>query len=155
MVREPQDIIPAFIDAGASYITFHPEATNHVDRTLQLIKAGGCKAGLVLNPATSLECCKHVLDKLDIILLMSVNPGFGGQSFIPGTLDKAREARKMIDDAGIDCRLEVDGGVNVANIKEIKEAGVDMFVAGSAILKEPRTEDAYRATINQMREELK
>ena len=155
MVREPQDIIPAFIDAGASYITFHPEATNHVDRTLQLIKAGGCKAGLVLNPATSLECCKHVRDKLDIILLMSVNPGFGGQSFIPGTLDKAREARKMIDDAGIDCRLEVDGGVNVANIKEIKEAGVDMFVAGSAILKEPRTEDAYRATINQMREELK
>ena len=140
-------IIGDFIDAGASYITFHPEATNHIDRSLQLIKNGGCKAGLVFNPATSLDYAKYVLDKLDIILLMSVNPGFGGQAFIPAVLDKAKEARKMIDEAGIDCRLEIDGGVKVDNIKEICEAGVDMFVAGSAILKEPRTVEAYKKTI--------
>jgi ribulose-phosphate 3-epimerase len=147
-------IIGDFIDAGATYITFHPEATGHIDRSLQLIKNGGCKAGLVFNPGTSLDYTKYVLDKLDIILLMSVNPGFGGQAFIPAVLDKAREARKIIDEAGIDCRLEIDGGVKVDNIKEICEAGVDFFVAGSAILKEPRTVEAYKATIDLMREEL-
>lgn len=154
MVSPVDAAINDFIDAGASYITFHPEATNHVDRSLQLIQSGGCKAGLVFNPATSLDIAKFVMDKLDIILLMSVNPGFGGQAFIPGTLDKAREARKMIDEAGIDCRLEIDGGVKVDNIKEVCEAGVDMFVAGSAILKEPRTVEAYKKTIDAMREEL-
>mmetsp|Transcript_5075 Transcript_5075/g.8317 ORF Transcript_5075/g.8317 Transcript_5075/m.8317 type:complete len:263 (-) Transcript_5075:136-924(-) len=155
MVSPVDESIAGFIDAGASYITFHPEATNHVDRSLQLIKEGGCKAGLVFNPATSLDVAKFVMDKLDIILLMSVNPGFGGQAFIPATLDKAREARKMIDDAGIDCRLEIDGGVKVDNIREACEAGVDMFVAGSAILKEPRTVEAYKETIDAMRKELK
>lgn len=154
MVSPVDAAISDFIDAGASYITFHPEATSHVDRSLQLIKNGGCKAGLVFNPATSLDAAKYVTDKLDIILLMSVNPGFGGQAFIPAVLDKAREARKLIDEAGIDCRLEIDGGVKVDNIKEICEAGVDMFVAGSAILKEPRTVEAYKATIDEMREEL-
>jgi ribulose-phosphate 3-epimerase len=154
MVSPVDAVIGDFIAAGASYITFHPEATNHVDRSLQLIKAGGCKAGLVFNPATSLDICNFVMDKLDIILLMSVNPGFGGQAFIPGTLDKARVARKMIDDAGIDCRLEIDGGVKVDNIREVAEAGVDMMVAGSAILKDPRTKEAYKATIDAMRAEL-
>mmetsp|Transcript_10801 Transcript_10801/g.20798 ORF Transcript_10801/g.20798 Transcript_10801/m.20798 type:complete len:272 (+) Transcript_10801:36-851(+) len=154
MVSPVDAIIGDFIDAGASYITFHPEATNHIDRSLQLIKNGGCKAGLVFNPATRLDYAKYVMDKLDIILLMSVNPGFGGQAFIPATLDKAREARKMIDEAGVDCRLEIDGGVKVDNIKEICEAGVDMFVAGSAILKEPRTVEAYKKTIDAMRKEL-
>lgn len=154
MVSPVDEAIKGFIDAGASYITFHPEATNHVDRSLQLIKAGGCKAGLVFNPATSLDAAAYVMDKLDIILLMSVNPGFGGQAFIPAVLDKAREARKMIDDAGIDCRLEIDGGVKVDNIKEVAEAGVDMIVAGSAILKEPRTKEAYKVTIDAMRAEL-
>jgi ribulose-phosphate 3-epimerase len=154
MVSPVDDAINDFIDAGASYITFHPEATNHVDRSLQLIKNGGCKAGLVFNPATSLDVAKFVMDKLDIILLMSVNPGFGGQAFIPAVLEKAAAARKMIDEAGIDCRLEIDGGVKVDNIKEICEAGVDMFVAGSAILKEPRTVEAYKETIDAMREEL-
>jgi ribulose-phosphate 3-epimerase len=154
MVSPVDAIIGEFITAGASYITFHPEATNHVDRSLQLIKKGGCKAGLVFNPATSLDYAKYVTDKLDIILLMSVNPGFGGQAFIPAVLDKAREARKLIDEAGIDCRLEIDGGVKVDNIKEIAEAGVDFFVAGSAILKEPRTMEAYKKTIDMMRLEL-
>lgn len=154
MVSPVDAVIGDFIDSGASYITFHPEATNHVDRSLQLIKNGGCKAGLVFNPATSLDIAKFVMDKLDIILLMSVNPGFGGQAFIPATLEKAKIARKMIDDAGIDCRLEIDGGVKVDNIKEICEAGVDMFVAGSAILKEPRTVEAYKETIDAMRAEL-
>lgn len=154
MVSPVDAAIGDFIDAGASYITFHPEATNHVDRSLQLIKNGGCKAGLVFNPATSLDITSFVMDKLDIILLMSVNPGFGGQAFIPATLDKARAARKIIDDAGIDCRLEIDGGVKVDNIAECREAGVDMFVAGSAILKEPRTKKAYKATIDEMRAEL-
>ena len=154
MVSPVDDSIADFIDAGASYITFHPEATKHIDRSLQLIKSGGCKAGLVFNPGTSLDCTKYVLDKLDIILLMSVNPGFGGQAFIPGTLDKAREARKIIDDNNLDCRLEIDGGVKVDNIKEVAEAGVDMMVAGSAILKEPRTVEAYKATIDLMRDEL-
>lgn len=154
MVSPVDQAIQDFVDAGASYITFHPEATNHVDRSLQLIKNGGCKAGLVFNPATSLDHARFVLDKLDIVLLMSVNPGFGGQAFIPTVLAKAREARKMIDEAGIDCRLEIDGGVKTENIKEVAEAGVDMFVAGSAILKEPRTKEAYKATIDAMREEL-
>jgi ribulose-phosphate 3-epimerase len=154
MVSPVDAAIGDFIDAGASYITFHPEATNHVDRSLQLIKAGGCKAGLVFNPATSLDITKFVLDKLDIILLMSVNPGFGGQAFIPAVLEKAREARKIIDDNGLDCRLEIDGGVKVDNIREVAEAGVDMMVAGSAILKEPRTVDAYKKTIDAMRAEL-
>jgi len=154
MVSPVDPIIQEFINAGASYITFHPEATNHVDRSLQLIKNGGCKAGLVFNPATSLDVAKYVIDKLDIILLMSVNPGFGGQAFIPAVLDKAREARALIDENGIDCRLEIDGGVKVDNIKEVAEAGVDMMVAGSAILKEPRTLEAYTETISQMRAEL-
>jgi ribulose-phosphate 3-epimerase len=154
MVSPVDAVIGEFIKAGASCITFHPEATQHIDRSLQLIKAGGCKAGLVFNPATPLDAAKYVMDKLDIILLMSVNPGFGGQAFIPSVLDKATEARKMIDDAGIDCRLEIDGGVNVQNIKQICEAGVDMFVAGSAIFKEPRTLDNYKKTIDLMREEL-
>ena len=154
MVSPVDPIIQEFINAGASYITFHPEATNHVDRSLQLIKNGGCKAGLVFNPATSLDAAKYVIDKLDIILLMSVNPGFGGQAFIPAVLEKAREARALIDENGIDCRLEIDGGVKVDNIKEVAEAGVDMMVAGSAILKEPRTLEAYTETISQMRAEL-
>merc|ERR1711966_141351 len=154
MVSPMDAAIGDFVDAGASYITFHPEATNHIDRSLQMIKEGGCKAGLVFNPATSLDYAEHVKDKLDIILLMSVNPGFGGQAFIPVTLDKARAARKFIDDNKLDCRLEIDGGVKVDNIKEVVEAGVDMMVAGSAILKDPRTVDAYRETIDAMREQL-
>jgi len=154
MVSPVDRIVGDFIDAGASYITFHPEATNHIDRSLQMIRQGGCKAGLVINPATSLDYCKHVMDKIDIILLMSVNPGFGGQAFIPGTLEKAKQARKMIDESGYDIRLEIDGGVSVANIGSIAEAGVDMFVAGSAILKAPRTKEAYKETIDAMRAEL-
>lgn len=154
MVSPVDRIVGDFADAGASYITFHPEASGHIDRTLQLIKSHGCKAGLVFNPATSLDYAKYVLDKVDIILLMSVNPGFGGQSFIPSTLDKLKEARKMIDESGYNIRLEVDGGVSPANIKEIAEAGADMFVAGSAILKDPRTEEAYKSTIDNMREQL-
>ena len=154
MVSPVDALIDEFIKAGASHITFHPEATNHIDRSLQLIKNGGCKAGLVFNPATPLDSAKYVMDKLDIILLMSVNPGFGGQAFIPGVLQKAREARKMIDDAGIDCRLMIDGGVNVGNIREIADAGVDMMVAGSAIFKAPRTVESYKDTIDMMRAEL-
>jgi len=154
MVSPVDRIVGDFADAGASYITFHPEASGHIDRTLQLIKSKGCKAGLVFNPATSLDYAKYVLDKVDIILLMSVNPGFGGQSFIPSTLEKLKEARKMIDESGYNIRLEVDGGVSPANIKEIAEAGADMFVAGSAILKDPRTEEAYKSTIDNMREQL-
>lgn len=154
MVSPVDSLITEFIKAGASHITFHPEATNHIDRSLQLIKDGGCKAGLVFNPGTSLDAAKYVLDKIDIILLMSVNPGFGGQSFIPKMLEKAREARKLIDDSGIDCRLMMDGGVKIDNIKACAEAGVDMFVAGSAIFKAPRTQDAYKCTIDLMRAEL-
>ena len=127
MVKPVDRIIPDFAAAGASYITFHPEASDHVDRTLQLIQNEGCKSGLVFNPATSLDHLKHVIDKVDIVLLMSVNPGFGGQSFIPETLNKLREARKIIDASGRDIRLEVDGGVKVDNILEIAEAGADMF----------------------------
>ena len=150
MVSPVDRIIGDFIEAGASYITFHPEASGHIDRSLQLIKDGGCKAGLVFNPATSLESLKYVMDKVDMILLMSVNPGFGGQKFIPGTLDKLREARALIDASGRDIRLEIDGGVNVKNIREIAAAGADTFVAGSAIFNTPD----YAEVIAAMRAEL-
>ncbi|MDY4316578.1 ribulose-phosphate 3-epimerase [Pectobacterium actinidiae] len=150
MVKPVDRIIPDFANAGASFITFHPEATDHLDRSLQLIKDHGCKAGLVFNPATPLSYLDYVMDKLDIILLMSVNPGFGGQSFIPSTLDKLRQVRRLIDDSGYDIRLEVDGGVKVDNIGSIAEAGADMFVAGSAIFGHPD----YRAVIDQMRSEI-
>ena len=150
MVKPVDHMIAEFIKAGATYITFHPEASDHIDRSLQLIKDGGCKAGLVFNPATPLHHMEHVMDKLDIVLLMSVNPGFGGQSFIPRTLDKLKEARKMIDDSGYDIRLEVDGGVKVDNIRACAEAGADTFVAGSAIFGKPD----YKAVIDQMRDEL-
>ncbi|GAB7200157.1 ribulose-phosphate 3-epimerase [Dickeya oryzae] len=150
MVKPVDRLIPDFAEAGASFITFHPEASEHVDRTLQLIKSHGCKAGLVFNPATSLSYLDYVMDKLDIILLMSVNPGFGGQSFIPSTLDKLRQVRQRIDESGYDIRLEVDGGVKVDNIAQIAAAGADMFVAGSAIFGQPD----YRAVIDKMRQEL-
>ena len=150
MVKPVDRIIGDFIEAGASYITFHPEASEHVDRSLQLIKQGGCKAGLVFNPATPLDVLKYVLDKVDMVLLMSVNPGFGGQSFIPGTLDKLREARELIDASGLPIRLQVDGGVNVKNIKAIAQAGADTFVAGSAIFNAPD----YAQVISAMRAEL-
>ncbi|WKV49373.1 ribulose-phosphate 3-epimerase [Dickeya fangzhongdai] len=150
MVKPVDRLIPDFAEAGASFITFHPEASEHVDRTLQLIKDHGCKAGLVFNPATSLSYLDYVMDKLDIILLMSVNPGFGGQSFIPSTLDKLRQVRRRIDESGYDIRLEVDGGVKVENIAQIAAAGADMFVAGSAIFGQPD----YRAVIERMRQEL-
>ncbi|NRB38987.1 MAG: ribulose-phosphate 3-epimerase [Pseudomonadales bacterium] len=150
MVSPVDELIGQFADAGATYITFHPDASTHVDRSLQLIRNAGCKAGLVFNPAASLDATKYVLDKLDMILLMSVNPGFGGQSFIPSTLDKLREARALIDNNHLDCRLEVDGGVKVDNIAEIAAAGADTFVAGSAIFNQPD----YKAVIDQMRAEL-
>ena len=150
MVSPVDDLIRQFIDAGASYITFHPEASNHIDRSLQLIRDGGCKAGLVFNPATPLHYMDHVMDKLDMVLMMSVNPGFGGQKFITGTLDKLREARKRIDASNFNIRLEIDGGVKTENIREIAEAGADTFVAGSAIFNT----DDYKATIDAMREEL-
>ncbi len=150
MVKPVDRIVPDFAKAGASYISFHPEASEHVDRTLQLIKEQGCKAGLVFNPATPLSYLDYVMDKVDVILLMSVNPGFGGQSFIPATLDKLRQVRKLIDASGRDIRLEVDGGVKVENIGAIAAAGADMFVAGSAIFGQPD----YRAVIDQMRSEL-
>ena len=150
MVSPVDRIIGDFIEAGASYITFHPEASGHIDRSLQLIRDGGCKAGLVFNPATSLESLKYVMDKVDMILLMSVNPGFGGQKFIPGTLDKLREARALIEASGRDIRLEVDGGVNLKNIGEIAAAGADTFVAGSAIFNAPD----YVEVIASMRAEL-
>merc|ERR1712232_869613 len=150
MVSPVDRIIGDFADAGASYITFHPEATTHIDRTLQLIRAAGCKSGLVFNPATPLDCLKYVMDKVDIVLLMSVNPGFGGQKFIPATLDKLREARRMIDESGFDISLQIDGGVGPANIAEVAAAGADMFVAGSAIFNTPD----YKETIDKMRAEL-
>ncbi|CQD36675.1 ribulose-phosphate 3-epimerase [Yersinia mollaretii] len=150
MVKPVDRIVPDFAKAGATYISFHPEASEHVDRTLQLIKESGCKAGLVFNPATSLSYLDYVMDKLDVILLMSVNPGFGGQSFIPETLNKLRQVRKLIDDSGYDIRLEVDGGVKVDNIRQIAAAGADMFVAGSAIFSQPD----YAAVIDAMRSEL-
>ncbi len=150
MVKPVDRIIPDFAKAGATYITFHPEGSEHVDRSLQLIRDCGCKSGLVFNPATPLDYLKYVIDKVDMVLLMSVNPGFGGQSFIPSTLGKLREARKIIDESGLDIRLEIDGGVKPDNIKEIAEAGTDTFVAGSAIFGKPD----YKAVIDQMRAEL-
>ena len=150
MVSPVDQLIGDFAEAGASIITFHPEASNHVDRSLQLIKNAGCKAGLVFNPATPLDALSYVMDKLDMILLMSVNPGFGGQSFIPSTLSKLVEARELIDSVDRDIRLEVDGGVTTANIREIAKAGADTFVAGSAIFNT----DDYKAVIDKMREEL-
>ena len=150
MVSPVDQMIVDFAKAGASYITFHPEATGHIDRSLQLIRDHGCKAGLVFNPATPLHCLEYLMDKLDVILLMSVNPGFGGQKFIPSTLRKLTQVRKLIDESGYKIRLEVDGGVGVQNIREIAEAGADMFVAGSAIFN---SED-YAETIKAMRNEL-
>jgi ribulose-phosphate 3-epimerase len=150
MVKPVDHMISEFIKAGATYITFHPEASDHVDRSLQLIKDAGLKAGLVFNPATPLHHITHVMDKLDMILLMSVNPGFGGQSFIPHTLDKLTQVRKMIDESGYDIRLEVDGGVKVENIRACAEAGANTFVAGSAIFNQ----SDYKAVIDEMRAEL-
>jgi len=150
MVSPVDQMIVDFAKAGASYITFHPEATGHIDRSLQLIRDHGCKAGLVFNPATPLHCLEYLMDKLDVILLMSVNPGFGGQKFIPSTLRKLTQVRKLIDESGYKIRLEVDGGVGVQNIREIAEAGADMFVAGSAIFN---SED-YAETIKALRNEL-
>jgi ribulose-phosphate 3-epimerase len=147
MVSPVDDLIKQFADAGASYITFHPDASIHVDRSLSAIRAAGCKAGLVLNPHVNPDCLRYVMDKLDLVLLMSVNPGFGGQSFIPSTLDKCAEVRQLIDDSGFDIRLEVDGGVSAANIADIARAGADMFVAGSAIFNAPD----YAAAIADMR----
>ena len=150
MVQPVDALIGQFADAGATYITFHPDASTHVDRSLQLVRDAGCRSGLVFNPATSLDALKYVIDKVDMILLMSVNPGFGGQKFIPVTLDKLREARALIDESGLDIRLEVDGGVGPANIAEIAAAGADTFVAGSAIFNQPD----YKAVIDQMRQAL-
>ena len=150
MVKPVDRIIPDFASAGASYITFHPEASEHVDRTIGLIKESGCKAGLVFNPATPLHYLEHTIEKLDMVLLMSVNPGFGGQSFIPHTLEKLKTVRKLIDAHGLATRLEIDGGVKIDNIKEIASAGADTFVAGSAIFN---TEN-YKAIIDKMRSEL-
>jgi ribulose-phosphate 3-epimerase len=151
LMIEPVDrIIPDFAKAGASIITFHPEASTHIDRTLQLIKDNGCGAGLVFNPGTPLHYLDYVMDKLDIILLMSVNPGFGGQSFIPSALTKLRQVREKIDASGFNIRLEIDGGVKTDNIRSIKEAGADTFVAGSAIFGKPD----YKQIIDEMRAEL-
>jgi len=151
LMIEPVDrIIPDFAKAGATYITFHPEASRHIDRSLQMIRDQGCKSGLVFNPATPLHHLDHVMDKIDMILLMSVNPGFGGQSFIPSALEKLRQVRKRIDESGFDIRLEIDGGVKVDNIREIKAAGADTFVAGSAIFSQPD----YKAVIDEMRAEM-
>ncbi len=156
MVKPVDRIIPDFAKAGATYITFHPEASEHIDRSLQLIRESGCKSGLVFNPGTSLSYLDYVMDKVDMILLMSVNPGFGGQSFIPSTLGKLAEVRKMIDASGLDIRLEVDGGVKVDNICEIAQAGADTFVAGSAIFGAKGEADAndYDTVLAAMRAEL-
>lgn len=150
MVSPVDQLILDFAKAGASYISFHPEATSHVDRSLQLIRDQGCKSGLVFNPGTPLTCLEYLMDKVDVILLMSVNPGFGGQKFIPGTLKKLQEARRLIDESPHSIRLEIDGGVGVGNIREIADAGADMFVAGSAIFNS----DNYAETIAAMRAEL-
>ena len=150
MVKPVDRIIPDFASAGASYITFHPEASEHIDRTINVIKESGCKAGLVFNPATPLHHLDHVIDQLDMVLLMSVNPGFGGQSFIPQTLEKLSAVRKLIDSKELHTRLEIDGGVKIENIKEIASAGADTFVAGSAIFNT----DDYKKTIDKMRSEL-
>ena len=156
MVKPVDRIIPDFAKAGATYITFHPEASEHIDRTIGLIKESGCKAGLVFNPATPLEILEYTLPKLDMVLLMSVNPGFGGQKFIPHVLDKARAVRKMIDAGKYNCRLEIDGGVGPANIREVAEAGVDTFVAGSAIFSKRNEKDKnrYDTILAEMRAEL-
>lgn len=150
MVSPVDQLIRDFADAGASYITFHPDASTHVDRSLQLIRDAGCKAGLVFNPHAGLEALRYVLDKVDMVLLMSVNPGFGGQSFIPSTLRKLREAREIIDASGFDIRLEVDGGITPKNIAEVAAAGADTFVAGSAIFNQPD----YAKVIAEMRRQL-
>ena len=150
MVQPVDDLIRMFADAGATYITFHPEASMHIDRSLQLVRELGCKSGLVLNPATSLDQVRWVLDKIDMLLLMSVNPGFGGQKFIPSTLTKLKQARELINSSPYDIRLEVDGGVGVNNIAEIATAGADTFVAGSAIFSQPD----YAKVISEMRAEL-
>jgi len=150
MVQPVDALIGQFADAGATYITFHPDASTHVDRSLQLVRDAGCKSGLVFNPASSLDALKYVMDRVDMILLMSVNPGFGGQKFIPSTLDKLREARALVDQSGLDIRLEVDGGVGPGNIAEIAAAGADTFVAGSAIFNQPD----YKSVIDQMRQAL-
>jgi len=150
MVKPVDRIVPDFAAAGASYISFHPEASEHVDRTVQLIRDEGCKAGLVFNPATPLSYLEYVIDKLDLVLIMSVNPGFGGQSFIPSALSKLRQARQIIDASGREVRLEVDGGVKIDNIAAVAEAGGDTFVAGSAIFGS----SDYRATIDAMRRSL-
>ena len=156
MVKPVDRIIPDFAEAGASYITFHPEASDHIDRSLGLIRECGCRSGLVFNPATPLSYLDYVLDKVDMILLMSVNPGFGGQSFIPATLDKLRQARQLIDQSGLDIRLEVDGGVKVDNISEIAAAGADTFVAGSGIFGFNNASDAnrYDSILAKLRNEL-
>ena len=157
LMVEPVDrIIPDFAKAGASYITFHPEASRHIDRSLALIRDEGCKSGLVFNPATPLSWLEHVIDKVDMVLLMSVNPGFGGQSFIPSAMDKLSQVRKIIDDSGLDIRLEIDGGVKADNIAEIKAAGADTFVSGSGIFGKGRDGDPHRydTIIRQMREAL-
>jgi ribulose-phosphate 3-epimerase len=150
MVTPVDEMIRMFADAGANYITFHPEASQHVDRSLQLIRDLGCKAGLVINPATGLDVAQWVMDKMDMLVLMSVNPGFGGQKFIPSTLDKLKQARAMIDNSNYDIRLEIDGGVGVSNIAEIAAAGADTFVAGSAIFSQPD----YSDVIHRMKAEL-
>ncbi len=156
MVKPVDRIIPDFAKAGATYITFHPEASEHIDRTIGLIKENGCKAGLVFNPATPLDVLEYTLDKIDMVLLMSVNPGFGGQKFIPYVLDKARKVRAMIDAGKYNCRLEIDGGVGPANIREVAEAGVDTFVAGSAVFGKRNEQDKnrYDTIIGEMRAEL-
>jgi ribulose-phosphate 3-epimerase len=156
MVKPVDRIIPEFAAAGASYITFHPEASEHIDRSLGLIRDNGCRAGLVFNPATPLSYLQHVLDKVDMILLMSVNPGFGGQSFIAGTLDKLRDARRLIDESGLAIRLEVDGGVKIENIAEIAAAGADTFVSGSGIFGCAQADDPnhYDSILRQMRKQL-
>ena len=150
MVKPVDGLIRAFADAGATWVTFHPEASEHIDRSLQLVRSSGCKSGLVFNPMTPLTYLDHAMDKVDMILIMSVNPGFGGQSFIPSALDKLKEARRRIDESGRDIRLEIDGGVKVDNIRSIADAGADTFVAGSAIFDSPD----YSAAIAAMRSAL-
>ena len=150
MITPVDEMILEFAKAGASYISFHPEATAHVDRSLQLVRDQGCKSGLVFNPGTPIDCLEYLIDKIDVILLMSVNPGFGGQKFLPSTLKKLVKVRRVIDDAGLPIRLEVDGGISIENIREVADAGADMFVAGSAIFNS----NDYSATIRAMRKEL-
>ncbi len=156
MVSPVDRLVGDFAEAGATYITFHPEASEHIDRTIQMIKSAGCKAGLVFNPATPLSYLDYELENLDMILLMSVNPGFGGQSFIPSALDKLKRVRKIIDDSGLDIRLEIDGGVKVDNIAEIAAAGADTFVSGSGIFGKRNESDPnkYDTIIREMRDEL-